>query len=613
MIAEIVNFIEYLEEYNPEIIAEAVVPPNGIYFFVDNNNIAKSLRLDENVDKSSEQYQKILNIYKLSVNHFGANKSFNSSKKIFTEIVSPFAIAIRYDTFKKKEKEIEYGKSKDPRYFENALEEYFKNSEKYVENSYLEDFRQFKVLSISSFKSIIKEKVQDLNKEFVFLIYDKFPFELQQSIINKFSSEKIFNKEKFNKILDNHTYGVSDNLATFNDKKPFLMHQTAFFEKKVSYRVDYDMAYKVMLFYKLIDGDFLPNPFPLFIDRKELSSYAITLYHESGRKKGIKEIIIELSNIASKGQNEKKDLQNYYLIYFSRRDKGSKILDIDFVPVFRFKLSNIDKKELFVNSDFGKAKFFNVFDIEEKIFDRVLERVFLHIDNSGNRKTFNYFNISGTTISKRREVTGVLYYKYRKAIYDFVYKSQWNRINRKMFEDIMINTILDDIRSDEIKDGHHTKTFDIHYKLNVWFNFAHFFDTNKQLNTETMANKTLELQKKVASIAQGAEYIETDEEFAFAAGQLIREILNQSKAEERSHSLLEPFLQKSDPKAFKLQIAKAFDTYKHEFTFYHTHKRYAFDNIMSQVLGFEPEVKNIRELLAWILAGYFSKSVFYKE
>jgi CRISPR-associated protein Csh1 len=124
-----------------------------------------------------------------------------------------------------------------------------------------------------------------------------------------------------------------------------------------------------------------------------------------------------------------------------------------------------------------------------------------------------------------------------------------------------------------------------------------------------MVNKTAELTEKLKEVARNEHlHIGSDDEFAFGAGQLIWKILSQSKSASRSHALLEPFLQKVEPALFKQAIAKAFDTYKHEFVFYP--KKYEFDKIMGEVMGFEPNEKNMKNQLPLILAGYFAETIF---
>ena len=131
-----------------------------------------------------------------------------------------------------------------------------------------------------------------------------------------------------------------------------------------------------------------------------------------------------------------------------------------------------------------------------------------------------------------------------------------------------------------------------------------------------MINKTEQLFDRLKIIAKPentVERITTNEEFAFASGQLIRTILNKSEAGERTHALLEPFLQKTNAEQFKQAIAREFEKYKHAFKFYKgDSNRYEFDKIMSEVMGFETSV-NMKTLLPLILAGYFSETIFKKE
>lgn len=127
-----------------------------------------------------------------------------------------------------------------------------------------------------------------------------------------------------------------------------------------------------------------------------------------------------------------------------------------------------------------------------------------------------------------------------------------------------------------------------------------------------MASRTKELIDRLKVIIEREqEHLRDDDEFAFASGQLLWKILIQNKSATRSHSLLEPFLQKVDPGEFKKAIARSFDMYKHEFVMYP--KKYAFDKIMSEVMGYEPNEKNLKNLIHMLLAGYFAESVFDKE
>ena len=204
--------------------------------------------------------------------------------------------------------------------------------------------------------------------------------------------------------------------------------------------------------------------------------------------------------------------------------------------------------------------------------------------------------------------------RYRKSIYDFIYKSKREAITTLMFDDLMEKGILDDIRHDESKNLEHTHEYFIKEKLNIWFSLYSFFTNTGQLIRYDMVNKTKELLEYLQQVSKQESNIHienNDEAFAFAAGQVIWKLLIQSRSSNRSHALLEPFLQKVDVGQFKLAIARTFDMYKHEFTLYPM--KYEFDIIMGEVMGYEPSEKNMKNLLPFILAGYFSKSIFAKN
>jgi CRISPR-associated protein Csh1 len=175
---------------------------------------------------------------------------------------------------------------------------------------------------------------------------------------------------------------------------------------------------------------------------------------------------------------------------------------------------------------------------------------------------------------------------------------------------MMVTSILDDIKHDETdKNGFSKHGPSIKKKLSIWFNFWDYFSNNQ--NRKNMADTTLEVIERLKSLIKNNDdhflKQQDDDAFAFASGQLISKILIQSKSANRSHALLEPFLQKANAIEFKRAIANAFNIYKHEFKMYS--KKYQFDKFMSEVLGYEPKEKNMKNLIHMVLAGYFAESL----
>ncbi len=610
MIHEIIGFVEYLEKNdvknNTNVFSEGIKLKEGMYIFLEKEGDELVIGETLSVDKKTERswlYDQFL-IYTTNTEMLNAMKSFNSGPKIYIAIGSPFGISISGLGLEKSlEKRL------------NAAEAYFKAAKKYIDEKNEQHNRWMKQLegfvNTKMFEFIEStEKYNNLKKGDLFFFFLKEPkLGDYQEIQSRFLSEKLFNKDKFNiKTEGGEVFGISDNLSGFNDSKEFLKHKTA--PQELNYRISGNDAMKLYKFFRLQQKNkILPNPMPLFIDEKELTEKAIKFY-KNDRKAGHKEIIEHLL------ENRGKDLQNYYLIFFHNGQKGSRIIDLDFVPVFRYETDDMpkiravfkvtSKKDGELLRDFSVK---NIFHFQAVILNKIFNNQL--VTETKNGLWLKYFDDMDVKPEYGATDSIVdLFYKYRKAFYDYVYKSKRQAITFSMFDDMIRNSILDDIRHD--KD--HDKTFRIKEKLNIWFSLYNYFNNNKK--SVDMINKTEQLFDRLKIIAKpenNAERITTNEEFAFASGQLIRTILNKSEAGERTHALLEPFLQKTNAEQFKLAIAREFEKYKHAFKFYKgDSNRYEFDKIMSEVMGFETSI-NMKILLPLILAGYFSETIFKKE
>ena len=300
------------------------------------------------------------------------------------------------------------------------------------------------------------------------------------------------------------------------------------------------------------------------------------------------------------------NLQNFYLLFVQK----GQIIDLDFVPIFKYTLKDKVENDFTLEEIFGtepvvyfNSKDHNIFDFQFMVVNLIFNNQLVQKTKAGTL-WLKYFD--DLKVSPEYGLTDAicnLLYKYRKAWYDFIYKSKQQIITMTMIDEMFKDSIVDDLRHDEeLK-----KTAQIRKKLSLWFGLQPLFDNN--FNTNSMANKTVELQTKIREIAQTESFhIATDDEFAFAAGQLVWKLLIQSESANRSHALLEPFLQKTEPVLFKQAIASTFNMYKYKFTLYPT--KYEFDKLFSEVMGYNPDLSNMKEHLPMILAGYFSESIF---
>lgn len=410
---------------------------------------------------------------------------------------------------------------------------------------------------------------------------------------------KVFNKDDYNKQKPStdQIHGISDSVSYFNDKKPFLKHPTA--PLLYNYRVTGKEATRLWQFFNLQRNRQIPNPMPIFLDKKELTKKMVKLFNDEKGKLRYVELIKKL---LEKGE----DLSNYYLIFFDVQAKKSKVIDIDFVSNFRYEMKDVKIIEILsLNGHLeAKTKVENIFDFEYKILNQIFNNQLM--PKASWRRYFDDMEAHKMSSNTYNQLM-----KYRKSIYDYVFKSRRQAITKTMFDDIMQKGILDDIRLDD----NGSNDYSIKAKLNIWYSLYEYFDYtqfNKSLNTQSMVNKTEELMNRISIIATNEnQHLKNDDEFAFAAGQVIHYLLNKSEAGNRSHALLEPYLQKTDATLLKREIARCFDIYKHAIKFYA--RKYEFDKIMSEVMGYEPDEKNMKNLLPSTLAGYFAKSTFSKK
>jgi CRISPR-associated protein Csh1 len=384
-------------------------------------------------------------------------------------------------------------------------------------------------------------------------------------------------------------------------KKIFLQHQSASF--RYNYRIDGKSAQTIWKFYQLIKNKQLPNPLPIFVDRNEanLNIDVVKLFNKDG-------IVNYTSIIRSLLEKRKENLQNFYLLFIQK----GQIIDWDFVPTFEYRVKNKNGENVIIKDLFDKESktYFenssDVFDFQRNIVNYIFNGQLVQETKTGSLwlRYFDDFEIKpeyGLT-----DTIDNLLQTYRYSWYCYIYKSMRQIITMTMVNEMCFNSVMDDIHHDEEM----KKTSQIRKKISIWFGFQPIFDN--QFNINNMANKTKELQETLRQISKDKSlHIVTDDEFAFAAGQIIWNLLVQSESANRTHALLEPFLQKTESVLLKQSIANTFNMYKHKFVLYPN--KYEFDKLFSEVMGYIPENVNMKEHLPMILAGYFSESIFKKE
>ncbi len=640
MIREIINYTKYLKEKSPWVFEEGLEPSKGLHIFVELDEEGNAINFPgkkgENWDyydgKGMSPFLKSIIPYEQKSRRVGTRMDkvldtgkVEGSKKFQIFSCSPYILSF-------KKKSFPLIKSRLTPFFKNALDVCLKKDDK--ENKQ-------KIIAFKNALVVLLDKIDDLkisinsgelfaeyksvfkimkNDDWIYFYYKNIPFDKYIEAHNLYLQNKLFNTNDFNsdEIISEETFGLSGFINGLNMKKPFLEHKTASMFKGVASRIqakdtiflnDFDLLLKRK-------NKVFPNPLPIFIDENEFStSDEIIKIFRKDNKLTYSQILKQIFK-----NTPDKVLQNYYLLFFNYKYE---LEDFDFVSKFRYSMEENGKypviKNLFgikISTDELKRDYpiKNIFQFEADIVKTIFNKIivgdsegsyWVHYFNKIDSKSKDLFN---KIMKKTSEPVYSIVLKYRKTFYDYIYKSKTQAIDCTMWDDIMWNSIIGDLRSDKITDkGYHSKEYGIKEKLNIWFSLYNYFTNNK--NRTDMSSKIPELLEKMKQVANDENaHFETTEEFAFGAGQIIFYLLNQSKASERTHALLEPFIQKVKAEQLQSSIAQAVNMYKHEISFGHGR----FERLSSEVLAFETD-DNLKNYQRFFLAGYFATPVIYEK
>lgn len=350
-----------------------------------------------------------------------------------------------------------------------------------------------------------------------------------------------------------------------------------------------------------------PNPLPIVIDKREINNEIVRIFNSESEPISYRELLKKVF------ENTKTAfLSDYYLLNYRNTKDGMVLNDFDFVPLFRYKFdSSIEVKNV-TEAGYKKDEVFekdrderidNVFDFERIIVRAIFNNALVKIKEDSY--TTNYFGDIEPKYVSGGDSMWQLIMKYRKAFYDYIYKSKTNAITVTMFDDMMLNSISSNILQDEIKTRCEYNNA-IKSKINIWFSLYNLFNNNKK--DDIMASTVTDLLEKMKAVAKGESNIESPEEFAFGAGQLASYLIDRSAASNKTYAMLEPYLQKSKSGQLQDAIAQTIAVYKHDISVY----KGTFELLSAQVLTYD-EGADMKPLLKYFLAGCFSPCAVYTK
>lgn len=651
MIREIINFTNGLLSDIPDIMQWNIQPDKGLHVFIDidetgnwaNQNLQQGIDYDYYDGKNQDI--KLWNDcirYQEATEYITMNKvsKFDKKKKIHS--CSPFAVAFNFNFNDKEKSELGikiFKKSDKPSKEElksnNAL---IRAQRRIVIEERLKDY-QSKSLSIYG----IKEKDGDLfsnqpfiygkqimgffnnlhkilnaveliaeyslltGKDYLHLYLRTIPIDVQEELHNRYVKQEIFSGE----VMSKEHFGSVGFFTAYNQKKPFLRHRTSFLKDGVSQRFSEEDAITLYTFEKLLrrKPQCLPNPLPIMIDGREWNKRVIKLFNESGDTLSFRDLLKQLF-----AKYNMKSLPNYYLLNLSKTVSGIVINDFDFVPLFRYYLdgdivvSNVTNSSSLQDKSFEREREISIktiFDFERVAVREVFNNSLVKIKE--DKYVTNYFGeidsnyvIGGTLMSN-------LMQKYRKAIYAYIYKSDTNAINASMFDDIMYQSVLSNIKQDTFENKRFEWNNSIKKKINIWFSLYKMFNQNDK--REYMVTKINELKNEISRVTKGETDLLSPESFAFGAGQLVSYLMDRSVSTNKTYAMLEPYLQKGKSRLLQDAIAQTVTVYKHDINQIYKGR---FEFLASQVLTYGGDI-DMKPLLKYFLAGCFSPCIIYEK
>lgn len=651
MIREIINFTNGLLSDIPDIMQWNIQPDKGLHVFIDidetgnwaNQNLQQGIDYDYYDGKNQDI--KLWNDcirYQEATEYITMNKvsKFDKKKKIHS--CSPFAVAFNFNFNDKEKSELGikiFKKSDKPSKEElksnNAL---IRAQRRIVIEERLKDY-QSNSLSIYGIKGkdgdlfsnqsfiygkqimgffnnlhkilnaveLIAEYSLLTGKDYLHLYLRTIPIDVQEELHNRYVKQEIFSGE----VMSKEHFGSVGFFTAYNQKKPFLRHRTSFLKDGVSQRFSEEDAITLYTFEKLLrrKPQCLPNPLPIMIDGREWNKRVIKLFNESGDTLSFRDLLKQLF-----AKYNMKSLPNYYLLNLSKTVSGIVINDFDFVPLFRYYLdgdivvSNVSNSSSLQDKSFEREREISIktiFDFERVAVREVFNNSLVKIKE--DKYVTNYFGeidsnyvIGGTLMSN-------LMQKYRKAIYAYIYKSDTNAINASMFDDIMYQSVLSNIKLDTFENKRFEWNNSIKKKINIWFSLYKMFNQNDK--RENMVTKINELKNEISRVTKGETDLLSPESFAFGAGQLVSYLMDRSVSTNKTYAMLEPYLQKGKSRLLQDAIAQTVTVYKHDINQIYKGR---FEFLASQVLTYGGDI-DMKPLLKYFLAGCFSPCIIYEK
>ncbi len=376
----------------------------------------------------------------------------------------------------------------------------------------------------------------------------------------------LFNKNDYNIKLNSTIYGLPNENMGLNSKKPYLENKNRKYTVPTLISTEENILRKK--FFDYLWG--------------QASKGYYNIYFDSDKNE-----VIPLGAKDSPNDN----LCGYYLRI--RKDKNeAAIIDMDCISAYRPKLRKpfVFDNVLDIETDkleghkYGKN--YNLADIRDIINEEIFSKFLLS----------NLYSEPGEISCNNDEVLRENILLARSALFDWFYKGCDIGIVQLM-EKVSLNLI-----KNSISNGYMEK---VQHQFNAYISIIDYLKGGNGKMADAMVEIRDSIREK---INQKEEYVsfQTDEEYYYATGQLIRYFISLNKSTKKVHSLFNPFLTIKKDEMLKEKLEGLFK--KYNYTIETSSMR--FNNIYSMVTHYVPEDTDNHN---YLIAGYISKNLIYEK
>lgn len=414
-------------------------------------------------------------------------------------------------------------------------------------------------------KSWIKENIFNLkdkyndDKNYLKIFFER-DIEIYKKESEKYVLPNIYNSTQYNEVIDGNIYGLPNDNMGLNAKKPYLEHKTR--KNSIPYLIDEKEVLMQKKFFDYLMNQVSEGKYNIYISEKEIECL-------------------------EPGDKPKGNFSGYFLRI--KKGKEVEVHDFDIITLMSEKVYDFKYKKV-IPIDYEKAKQKPLDDHidTKKDLERVIDRVYFY-----NLLSKNYF----TEAKEIRINNGRLKENLilnRNAYFNWFYKGN-DKVVRSSFNKMSLELIKDSICED------------IYVKPREQFNLRwailNYFGGRKDM-ADILKGLSNTVREKI-NLNDTSE-IESDDEYYFAAGQLVSYYFSLNKSAKKMHSLLNPILNCRTNEKLRLELTKLFR--KYNYAIKKESKR--FNNLQSMVFGYIPE-KNIDEDM--FIAGYLYSSLIYEK